>query len=56
MFCDVYLEIWVAQVGHKRPNDHQENKDPKPGINQQPNGPLAEEGSRFERIGRGRIH
>ena len=50
MFRDMFLKIRVFELCDERPDDHEENKQAKPGVDDEPNWAAADEGGRFFQI------
>ena len=50
MFRDMFLKIRVFELCDERPDHHDENKQPKPGIDDKPNRAAANEGDGSSRL------
>ena len=56
MFRDMFLKIRVFELFDERPDHHEENKQPKPGVDDEPNRAAANEGGRFFLISWSSVH
>ena len=56
MFRDMFLKIRIFELCDERPDHHQENKNPKPGVDDKPNQASADEGGGFFQISLTGIH
>jgi hypothetical protein len=56
MFRDMFLKIRVFKLCDEWPDHHEENKQPKPGVDDKPNQASADEGGRFFQISLTGVH
>jgi len=56
MFRNMCLKIRVFELCYERPEYHEENKQPKSGVDDKPNVAAADEGGRFFQISWRNVH
>lgn len=56
MFHDMFLKFRVSELCDEWPDDHEENKQAKPGVDDEPNRAAANEGGRFFQISWSGVH
>ena len=56
MFRDMFLKIRVFELFDERPDHHEENKQSKPCVDDEPNWAAANEGDRFFQISWDGVH